>query len=329
MTPIALAPSADWTELEDARRIVRTAQSALEDLHAMIGPELLIAARHIAACKGRVVFAGMGKSGFAAGKLAATFSSLGTPSLALHPADAAHGDLGKLVKGDILVCISNSGTTRQVLALMHYAAQHSILSLAMTAHDDSPMAQQADLLLPIPDVVESGPAGGVPMASTIVTITLGDALATLVANERKFSSSMLALLHPGGRIGQRLRPVRQLMHAGDRLPLVRPDTRIAALVEEISVKGFGIAGVVDPDTGKLLGVVTDGDLRRHFARLTAATAGELMHQPAITLPETATADEALEIARSHRISAIFMVNSQTGAPIGLVDLQDLLRVSVD
>ncbi len=273
---------------------------------------------------------GVGKSGIAARKLASTFSSLGIPAMFLHPADAAHGDLGMLAPGDILLAISVSGSSRPLLSLLHYARDHDLLTISVTAGRNSLLSTEADLVLLLPDLEDEGaPVAGVPMASTVATIALGDALASLVASRRNFSASKLAVLHPGGRIGQRLRPLHNLMHAGTRLPLVLPDAPIEAILAEMTSKGFGIVGVVDPASGGLLGVITDGDLRRGYASLMDASCASLMHANPVTLSPDHTADHALEAARAHRITAIFLVDPLDGQPVGLVDLHDLLRVSID
>ncbi|MFM5886255.1 MAG: SIS domain-containing protein [Novosphingobium sp.] len=323
------ATSTELHELGAARRVFDHAVAGLVALRDSLDADLLIVARHLAECRGRIVFTGMGKSGIAARKMAATFASLGKPALFLHAADAAHGDLGKMCGGDVLVAISVSGETRSVLPLLHYARDSGILSVALTARVDSSLARQADYVLQLPVGHEGGPIASVPMASTVATITLGDALAVLVADRNSFSASDLAVLHPGGRIGQKLRPVRLLMHAGARIPLVASDTPGTAVVEEITNKGFGIAGVTDPADGKLIGVVSDGDLRRNLARIGAVDAAALMNPHPVTLLPHETADHALDLARAHRITAIFVVDPASAAPIGLIDLQDLLRVSID
>lgn len=316
-------------DLAPATRVVDHAIAALIGLRDSLGSDLMIVARHLAECRGRIVFTGMGKSGIAARKLAATFASLGKPALFLHAADAAHGDLGKMCCGDVLVAISVSGETRIVLPMLHYARESQILSVAITARSDSSLARQADYVLQLPTGHEGGPIASVPMASTVATITLGDALAALVANHNRFSDSDLAVLHPGGRIGQKLRPLRLLMHAGARMPLVAADASGAEVVNEITRKGFGVAGVVDAGNGQLVGVVSDGDLRRHLGTIGTLDARGLMNSQPVTLPPHETADHALDLARAHRISVIFVVDPANGAPVGLVDLQDLLRVSID
>ena len=325
--PVARRYDAD--ELGAALRVFDHAVAGLIKLRDSAGPELLIVARHLAECRGRIVFTGMGKSGIAARKMAATFASVGKPALFLHPADAAHGDLGKMCQGDVLVAISVSGETRSILPLLHYARDTAILSVGITARTESSLARQSDYALELPAGHEGGPVAAVPMASTIATIALGDALAALVADRNRFTDSDLAVLHPGGRIGQKLRPVRLLMHAGLRMPIVSATTPGPAVVEEITRKGFGIAGVVDPESGRLLGVVSDGDLRRHLSEIASTNAAGLMNAHPVTLPPHETADHALDLARAHRISAIFVVDPADHAPVGLVDLQDLLRVSID
>ena len=317
------------SELETARQVVANAIKALHLLQDLLDPTLLLVACQLAECRGRIVFTGIGKSGIAARKIASTFASIGKPSLFLHPADAAHGDLGKMCAGDMLVAISVSGSTRALDPLLHFARLHAILVVAITARPLSSLGSDADYVLAVPVVEEGGPIEGVPMASTIATIALGDALATLVANRNRFNDSDLAILHPAGRIGQRLRPLRMLMHAGERMPLVSPQATGPEVVAEITRKGFGITGVVDPVSGRLLGVITDGDLRRNHDRIATSCAADLLHAEPLTLPPNGTAAHALDLARSHRVTTIFLVEPGNGIAVGLIDLQDLLRVSID
>ena len=227
------------------------------------------------------------------------------------------------------MAISVSGSTRALDPLLHFARLHAILVVAITARPLSSLGSDADYVLAVPVVEEGGPIEGVPMASTIATIALGDALATLVANRNRFNDSDLAILHPAGRIGQRLRPLRMLMHAGERMPLVSPQATGAEVVAEITRKGFGITGVADPVSGRLLWVITDGDLRRNHDRIATSCAADLLHAEPLTLPPTGTAAHALDLARSHRVTTIFLVEPGNGVAVGLIDLQDLLRVSID
>lgn len=316
-------------ELAAGHRVIDAAVDGLARLRSSLGPNLLIVARHLSDCRGRLVFSGMGKSGIAARKMAATFASVGKPALFLHPADAVHGDLGKMCAGDMLIAISVSGESRPLLPLLHYARDCGIATVALTARDESSIAVQADHVLMLPGGTEGGPIAAMPMASTVATIVLGDALAALVANRNQFSESDLAVLHPGGRIGHRLRPVRQIMHAGERMPLIGMHTPGGEVVAEISRKGFGLAGVVDPATQRLVGVVSDGDLRRNLNRIETHNASDLMSPHPVSLSPHETADQALDLARSHRVGAIFVIDPANGVPLGVVDLQDLLRVSVD
>ncbi|MES2491946.1 MAG: KpsF/GutQ family sugar-phosphate isomerase [Pseudomonadota bacterium] len=310
------------------RGVIDAAIGALAELRVSLGTELPLAALHLAGCDGRIVFCGLGKSGIAARKMASTFASLGRPSLFLHPADAVHGDLGKMCSGDILVAISVSGETNALLPVITYAQARGIMVMGITARRESLLGRSCNLVLALPECIEGGPVAEVPMASTVTTIVLGDALAALVAHRCEFTSSDLAVLHPGGRIGVRLRPVRQVMQAGSRIPLVAPDTPCASVIAVMTDKGFGIAGIVDPATERLVGVITDGDLRRNHGRLDSALAQHLSGGAPITLGPDDTAGQALDLARAHRISALFVVDGD-GAPIGLVDLQDLLRVGID
>jgi arabinose-5-phosphate isomerase len=248
--------------------------------------------------------------------------------LFLHPTDAAHGDLGKLVAGDILLCISVSGEAQELLTLTAHAQRNGIYAIAMTANDSSPLAKLSQLVLALPQSIEGGPIAIVPMASTVATIVLGDALATLTAQIKKFSPQQLALLHPGGRIGRMLRPVNRIMHAGNRIPRVSSDANLAKVAAEIGRTGFGVTAVVDAENDRLIGAVSDGDLRRNIANLKKLTAADIMTASPQTLCPNDGVDIALEIARNHRIGAIFVADPVSTRLLGIVHVQDLLRLGL-
>jgi arabinose-5-phosphate isomerase len=322
----ALDPVLD--ELDIAKDVILAASSALDQLSISLDRSLIVAADIILGCKGRIVFCGIGKSGIAARKMAATFASLGTPSLFLHAADALHGDLGKIVSGDVLVAISISGETSEIVVVAGSAKTQLIPVIAISSVGTSSLVAESILALMLPQVDEGSPDGSAPMASTIMTLALGDALATVTALRRNYSREHLALLHPGGNIGLRLRSVSRLMHGGDRVPLVSQQASLAEILAVIAEKGFGITGVTDPSNGRLVGVITDGDLRRQFGLVEGKLAADIMSDHPVTLLANAETGEALSIARVNRISAIFVVEEMSGKPVGLVHLHDLLRLGV-
>lgn len=321
-------PAGDDANLDDAYAVVDAAAAMLGSLRDLLDVRLLLAAQLIAGCSGRLVISGVGKSGIAARKIASTCASLGTPALFLHPADAAHGDLGKLARGDILLCISISGQSAELLTLAEHARRIDIPSIAITAHENSPLARLAGQTLRLPLDAEGGPLPMVPMASTVATIVLGDALAALVSKLKAFSPHQLATLHPAGKIGRMLRPVQSIMYAGQRIPVVGPLADLPAIAEEIGAKGFGVTAVADPDSGNLLGAISDGDLRRNLAHAPRLTAAELMTCSPQTLQVTDSVDMALELARNHRIGAIFVTETESSRLIGIVHVQDLLRLGL-
>jgi len=313
--------------LKEARRVVVAAQRALGLLYDGLDDSLVNAAMSIAACRGRILVSGMGKSGIAARKLAATLCSLGVPAQFLHAADALHGDLGAILGADLFVAISVSGATRELLPVVQHAQHLGAVTIAITSSSQAPLASQCDQTLLLPRCDEGAGHLVAPMASTIATIALGDALAMLVATCRGTLRSQMARLHPAGDLGRKLRSVSQIMHSGDRVPLVSASADATRIIAEITQKGFGITGVVD-ERGKLLGTITDGDVRRHFADLDGQTATEVMMMEPVTLTAADDIGIALDLIRGHRISALYIVHADTGVVEGIVHLQDLLRVGV-
>lgn len=314
---------AEW--IDQAQQLIEAERNALAMLRDGLDARLLVAVDRIARCAGRVVLTGMGKSAIAGRKIAATLCSLGTPAHFLHAADALHGDLGAVARDDVLIAISVSGETRELIPAIAHVRRQGVFVIAVSAHAASPIARQADLLLALPAVEEGCPLNIAPMASTVATLALGDCLAVLAARARQFSRRDVAALHPAGSIGQRLRPIAQIMHSGDRIPVVGADATGAEVVAEISAKGFGITAVVDLATGELLGAITDGDLRRHFTERDRAVARALMSSHPVSLDEDEDFERALELMRQHRLSALFVTTRQGGRIAGIVHIQDLLR----
>src|SRR6185437_13854633 len=250
-----------------ARRVIEVEAAAVQALSARVGVEFERAVQLVMACSGRVVITGMGKSGIVARKIAATLSSTGTPSLFLHPAEALHGDLGMLVRGDVVIALSQSGETAELLNLLGPLKRIGIPMIALTGMPESLLARNAELHLDVSVSSEACPLGLAPTASTTAALALGDALAMAVAEQRGFTPRDFAELHPGGKLGKRLTPVSELMHAGDALPCVAPETLFPEVVYEMSRKGFGVAAVVEPDGrpgGTIAGLISDGDIRRQF-----------------------------------------------------------------
>lgn len=278
----------------------------------------------LASCGGRVVVTGMGKSGLVARKIAATFSSTGTPSLYLHPAEAVHGDLGMIVRGDVVLALSQSGETGEIVNLLPTMKRLAVKLIAMTGELHSTLAQAADIVLDCSVVKEACPLGLAPTASTTTMLALGDALAVALAERRGFKEEDFADLHPGGKLGKRLARVERLMHTGDAVPRVGPDTPMPEVIYEMSRKGLGITTVVEGD--RLLGIISDGDLRRLLERrgneALALRAGECMTGDPKTIRPHEFATAALNIMEQRKITCLAVVDSG-GRLQGVIHLHDL------
>jgi arabinose-5-phosphate isomerase len=306
----------------------RAGLSALADaMSGELGAAFAQAVAVIGAAQGRVIVTGMGKSGHVARKIAATMASTGTPAYYVHPAEASHGDLGMIVPQDAILALSWSGETPELADLITYAGRFDIPLIGLTSNADSALGRAANVRLVLPKSEEACPNGLAPTTSTTMQLALGDALAVALLEGRGFTAQDFRVFHPGGKLGARLLHVRDVMHADRELPLVPLGARMAQAVVEISSKGFGCVGVIEPD-GRLAGIVTDGDLRRHMRPdLMAAAVDEVMTRA----PKTATPDMlaavALEQLNRRKITALFVLDAQ-GAPCGVVHLHDLLRAGV-
>jgi arabinose-5-phosphate isomerase len=277
--------------------------------------------------KGRAIVTGMGKSGHVARKLAATLASTGTPAHFLHPGEASHGDLGIIQSGDAILALSWSGETAELADIITYSRRFRIALIAMTAKGASSLGREADICLELPSAEEACPNGLAPTTSTTMQLALGDALAVALLEARGFTAQDFRLFHPGGKLGARLTFVRDLMHRGAQIPLVPDSGLMAEAIVEISAKGFGCAGVVD-SAGKLVGIITDGDLRRHMkSDLMAEPVATVMTRAPTTIAADALAAEALEILNSRKITALLVVGDDT-IPLGIVHFHDLLRLGV-
>jgi len=322
--------TAESAALATARRVMRIEADALAEAARRLGPGFERAVEIMHACRGRVVVTGMGKSGQICRKIAATLASTGTSSFFLHPAEASHGDLGMLARGDVCLAVSNSGTTRELVALLPAIKRLSVPLIAITGGKQSPLAETADVVLDSEVAEEACPLGLAPTASTTVQLAIGDALAVSVLERRGFSSDDFALLHPGGALGRRLLRVSDVMHPSTEVPRVRESDPIRAVVEAITRGGLGVAAVVD-DAGSLAGVITDGDLRRALLRnadVASAVAADVMSRTPKTVAAAALAAEALATMEKHSITSLFIIEEPTRRPLGIIHLHDLLRADV-
>ena len=283
----------------------------------------------LATCQGRVVWTGMGKSGIICRKLAATMASTGTPALFLHPAEAIHGDLGMVTNGDVVVAVSNSGETEELVGLIAYVKRLGMPLVAITSNPHSALAGHADIHLNLGVDREACPYNLAPTASTTAALALGDALAMAVSVRKGFNPDDFARLHPGGKLGKHLLKVEELMHQGEHLPRVAGDTAMKDVIYEMSRKGLGITTVQD-EQGRLLGVVTDGDLRRLMESDTdplRRSAADVMHRGAVTIPARSLATAALRLLETRRITSLVVVDDERRVA-GVLHLHDLWGVGL-
>ena len=312
-------------DIASARRVLTAEAQALEALAASLGDAFVAAIQALAGVTGRVVVSGMGKSGHVARKIAATLASTGTPAFFVHPGEASHGDLGMVMPGDAVVALSNSGETPELGDIVAYTRRFEIPLIAITSRAGSSLAQAADVGLILPQVPEACPMGLAPTTSTTLMLALGDALAVALLERKNFTPADFRVFHPGGKLGQRLLKAADLMHGGDGVPLVGPDAAMSEVLLVITQKRLGCAGVTE--NGRLVGIITDGDLRRHMQDdLLARRAGDVMTRGPKTVPPSMLAAEALRIMNSKSITTLFVVDD--GRPVGVLHVHDLLRSGV-
>jgi len=294
--------------------------------HGRLGQDACAAVELIHCCSGRIIVAGLGKSGHIARKLAATFSSTGTPAYYLHPAEASHGDLGMINAQDVVLALSWSGETGEFAGILSYVKRFDVPLIAITSGETSTLARHATIALILPDVREACPLGLAPTTSTVLQLALGDALAVALVEHKGFTAADFGVLHPGGQLGAQLKTVRDLMHEGERLPLVREGTIMADGILEMSSKGFGIVGVLS-GTNQLTGVVTDGDLRRHMTRdlMDRRVETVMSRNPVVVAPDLLVG-AALKVMQERRIGVVFVV--EQSRPIGVLHMLDLVRSGV-
>jgi arabinose-5-phosphate isomerase len=291
-----------------------------------LGGPFVAAVETIREARGRVIVTGMGKSGHVARKIAATLASTGTPAFFVHAADASHGDLGMITSDDVMLALSWSGETEELKDLITYSRRFRIALIAITVNAESTLGQAADIVLTLPAASEACPHNLAPTTSSLMQLALGDALAMALLETRGFTALDFGVFHPGGKLGAALKFVRDVMHPGDAVPLIKRGAPMSEAIVEMSAKGFGCVAVTDND-GKLAGVITDGDLRRHMrVDLLQVSVDAVMTASPKTVRPDQLASEALQILNSSKITALMVVDS--GRPVGIVHFHDLLRAGV-
>lgn len=320
----------DADPLKSAERVLRIEAEAVASLMDRLGEPFLGALEILKTCRGRVVVTGIGKSGLVGRKIAATLASTGTLALFLHPAEGAHGDLGMVARGDVLLVLSNSGETDEILGILPAIKRLGVPLLVMTGNTRSTLARHGDVVLDVSVKEEACPMNLTPTASTTATLAMGDALAVALLELRGLCEEDFALLHPGGILGRRLLlRVEDLMHIADAVPVVPETAEMQQVILEMTGKRFGATGVVD-GKGALTGIITDGDLRRHLqkdGRLFEKRARDVMTPRPKTISRDELATKALELMEHHAITSLLIVDA-TGRPTGIVHLHDLLRAKI-
>lgn len=311
---------------EIAQDVLKTELEALEALAASLGSDFDQTIDLLLRHEGRIIVTGMGKSGLVGRKIASTLASTGSPAFFLHPGEASHGDLGMITKKDIILALSNSGETQELADVIAYSCRYGVPLVSITQGAKSALAQESDLTLLLPPLPEACPNGLAPTTSTTMMMALGDALAVCLLKRRSFSKEDFKALHPGGRLGTRLRRVKELMHTDRKLPLITHGTLMSDALIEMTSKSFGCVGIVD-EKGLLMGIITDGDLRRHMS-------GHLLQQPVdsimTTSPKTISPEMLLEEAlhiMEGKVTVLFIVDDHK-KPIGLLHIHDLLRIGM-
>jgi len=311
--------------LETARKVLEIEAQALKELVERLDQNFLQAVEILFACRGRVVVAGLGKSGIVGQKISATLSSTGTPSFFLHPTEALHGDLGRLVRNDVLVALSYSGETEELLRLLDTVKRLAIPLITLTGKLTSTLAQASEVVIDVGIHREACPLGLAPTASTTAMLAMGDALAMALLEKRGFSEEEYAALHPGGGLGVRLRRVENVMHTGEQIPRVRPEALLPDVIYEMSKKGLGHTAVVG-DGDRLAGIISDGDLRRFLQRegnrALALTAADCMTRRPATIARQELATKALNLMEARKITSLLVVDAE-GRLEGVVHIHDL------
>ena len=312
--------------IKAGQRVIRVEADALQMLEKSIDAAFASAVELMSKASGRVILAGVGKSGHVARKIAATLASTGCPSYYIHPTEASHGDLGMITTADVVVALSRSGETKELSDLIHYTRRFEIPLIGMTADADSSLAVASDVSLVIPDAPEACNETRAPTTSTTLMMALGDALAVALLEQRGFTGDDFKTFHPGGKLGALLRTVEDLMHIGEEMPLVQSGTEMAEALSEMSAKGFGCLAVLDTG-GVLMGIVTDGDIRRLVAagRMAMTIDDAMTRNPIVAVPGM-LASAVLAQMNEKRITQMFVVSDEK--PIGVVHMHDFLKIGV-
>ena len=314
------------------KKVIEQEASALSALAKNLGQEFKNALKFIYECDGRLVITGMGKSGHIGKKIAATMSSTGTPAFFLHPSEASHGDLGALTKKDVILALSNSGESHELVDIIKFATRHAIKIISITKNSKSLLGSQSDVCLILPDEAEACPIGCAPTSSTTMSLALGDALSMALLELRGFDSSDFHDFHPGGKLGTSLVHVTSIMHTGEKLPIVDSRANMSEAVVEMTKKGFGCLAIVDnienTNGMKLLGLIADGDLRRHMSKnLLEENVLDVMTKNPTTIEASALASKAVGIMNEKSITSLMVVDTY-GKLEGLVHMHDCLRVGI-
>jgi arabinose-5-phosphate isomerase len=309
-----------------AKKVLKTEADALVKLQDDLPIDFSDLVKLILKLTGRVIVYGVGKSGHIGSKIAATLASTGTPAYFVHATEASHGDLGMITAQDLCLLISNSGETIEMFDILTHSRRFGIPVATMSSNCESTLVKTADFKLCLPMAEEACPIGMAPTTSTTMMLALGDALAVALMEAKSFNAENFKVFHPGGKLGAKLMTVGQLMHKNDTMPLVKTETSMKETLLTMSSKGFGIAAIVD-EIGCLVGVITDGDLRRHIDDLLGKNAGEIASLSPITVAEETFVVDALNLMQDRKIS-VLIVTSADSRPVGIIHIQDLLRVGV-
>jgi len=316
----------DAETLSAGKRVIRVEIDALEMLEAALGADFVSAVNTLVEAKGRIICAGVGKSGHVARKFAATLASTGAPSLYIHPTEASHGDLGMIAPGDVVIALSRSGETQELGDLIHYTRRFDVPLIGMTANAESSLGTSSDVALIIPDAPEACAETRAPTTSTTLMMALGDALAVALLERKGFTADDFKTFHPGGKLGSMLRTVDDLMHGGDELPVVSTGAEMADALAVMSAKGFGCLAVTDPQ-GALMGIVTDGDIRRLVSKgRMAMTIDDAMTRGPVVAEPGMLASAALNLMNEKRITQLLVVDA--GTPVGILHMHDFLKAGV-
>ena len=310
--------------VQAAKKVLQTEADALEILKNELPNDFSELVKLILSLNGRVIVSGVGKSGHIGNKIAATLASTGTPAFFIHATEASHGDLGMITENDLCLLISNSGETSEIFDILTHARRFNIPVATISSNSESTLVKSADFKLCLPVVDEACPIGMAPTTSTTMMLALGDALAVALMEAKKFNTENFKVFHPGGKLGAKMMTVSQVMHKSDTLPLVKTETSMKETLLTMSSKGFGIAAVVN-EVGFLVGVITDGDLRRNIDDLMSKNAGNIASLSPITLLGETFVVDALNLMQDHKITAV-IITSAENKPIGILHIQDLLKV---